>query len=67
MKKLTSNCDYPNLILSVLWFLFNIFVLFLYIATAEKVELKGIGTCLFWMIFPVALFIGLYKEGTKER
>lgn len=67
MKKITSNCDYPNLILSVLCIVFDIVVLAVYFATTEKVNWCGVLTSTFWMLLPVAFVIGLYKEGTKSE
>lgn len=67
MKKLTSNCDYPNLILSVIWIVFDIVVLLYYLATTDKVEWRGVGNCLFWTIFPLMFIFGLYKEGSKSE
>ena len=66
MKKLTSNCDYPTLTLSVLWLVFDIVVLLYYFATADKVNWGGVLNALFWTAMPVAFIIGLYKEGTKK-
>lgn len=65
MKKLTSNCDYPTLILCVLWLIFDIAVLAFYIATAEKVNADGVFRSLPWVVAPIVFIVILYKEGTK--
>lgn len=66
MKKLTPNCDYPTLTLSIILLVFDIIALTYYFATTDKVEWGGVMNSLFWMVWPVILIIGLYKEGTKE-
>lgn len=66
MKKLTSNCDYPTLTLSVLWLVFDIVILLYYFATTEHIVWSGVCNALFWTAIPVVFVIGLYKEGTKK-
>lgn len=66
MKKITPNCDYPTLVLCIIWLVFDLFVLLFYFATTNKVEWGGVVNSLFWMVLPAILIVGLYKEGTKE-